>query len=82
LRVQALQNRISSQSTRLGAFGSLLGDKAAEVTAMAQQSFGDISLPSALASALQGAPNQASAGGGSTLLSSFRGSFNAVPGSL
>ena len=82
---QALQNRISSQSTRLGAFGSLLGDKAAEVTAMAQQSFGDISLPSALASALQGAsaaaPNQAGVGGGSTLLSSFRGSFHAAPGS-
>ena len=79
--MQALQSRISSQSARLGVFGSLLGDKAAEVTAMAQQSFGDISLPSAFASALQGgAPYQAGTGGGSTLLSSFRGSFNTAPG--
>ena len=79
---QALQSRISSQSQRLGVFGSLLGDKAAEVTAMAQQSFGDMSLPSAFASALQSAGAAAgpdSRGAGGTLLSSLRGSFNAAP---
>ena len=30
--VQALQSKITSQSQRLGVFGSMLGDKAAEVT--------------------------------------------------
>lgn len=80
---QALQSRISSQGQRLGVFGSLLGDKAAEVTALAQQSFGDMSLPSAFASALQGAggaagPDRGGTTGG-TLLSSLRGSFNAAP---
>lgn len=68
--MQALQTRISSQSQRLGVFGTLLGDKAAEVTAMAQQSFSDIALPSAFASAL--ASERGSASG---LLSSFKGSF-------
>ena len=68
--VQALQSRFTSQSQRLGVFGTLLGDKAAEVTAMAQQSFSDIALPSAFASAL--ASDKGSASG---LLSSFKGSF-------
>ena len=63
--VQALQSKFSSQSQRFGVFGTLLGDKAAEVTAMAQQSFSDITLPSAFASAP----------GASGLLSSFKGSF-------
>ena len=77
-----LQSRSSSPSQRLGVFGSLLGDKAAEVTAMAQQSFGDMSLPSAFASALQSAGAAAGpdrGAGGGTLLSSLRGSFNAAP---
>lgn len=62
--LQALQSRFTSQ--RLG-FGSLsvLGDKAAEVTAMAQQSFGDLpSFPSGLTSGFTGA---------SGLLAGFRG---------
>ncbi len=67
---QALQTRITNQSQRLGVFGTLLGDKAAEVTAMAQQSFSDIALPSAFASALQ-----SDRGSASGLLSSFKGSF-------
>lgn len=81
--MQALQSKITSQSQRLGVFGSMLGDRAAEVTAMAQQSFGDISLPSAFTSAL---PLQLAGGGddrngaaasstASGLLSSLRGSF-------
>ncbi|CAL8464776.1 g4311 [Coccomyxa elongata] len=70
---EALQSKITSQSQRLGVFGSMLGDKAAEVTAMAQQSFGDISLPSALTSALGTAATDRSAAG---LLSTFRGSFH------
>lgn len=66
LCLQALQSRFTSQ--RLGALGSLLGDRAAEVTAMAQQSFSDMSLPTAFTSAL------GSSGGGATgLLASFRG---------
>ncbi|KAK9916663.1 hypothetical protein WJX75_005479 [Coccomyxa subellipsoidea] len=71
--LQALQSKITSQSQRLGVFGSMLGDKAAEVTAMAQQSFGDISLPSALTSALGNTGTDRSAAG---LLSTFRGSFH------
>ncbi|KAK9864885.1 hypothetical protein WJX84_005968 [Apatococcus fuscideae] len=62
--IEALQSRFTSQ--RLG-FGSLsvLGDKAAEVTAMAQQSFGDLpSFPSGLTSGFTGA---------SGLLAGFRG---------
>ena len=45
-----------------------------QVTAMAQQSFGDISLPSALTSALgtAGTGDRSAAG----LLSTFRGSFH------
>ena len=66
--MQALQTKFTAQ--RFGALGSLLGDRAAEVTAMAQQSFSDISLPSAFSSALGG-----TAGGGTGLLASFRG-FN------
>ncbi len=73
VHVQALQSKITSQSQRLGVFGSMLGDKAAEVTAMAQQSFGDISLPSALTSALGTSGTDRSAAG---LLSTFRGSFH------
>ena len=72
LLLQALQSRFTSQSQRLGVFGTLLGDKAAEVTAMAQQSFSDIALPSAFASALASGPDKNSASG---LLSSFKGSF-------
>lgn len=62
-----MQNKFTSQ--RLGAFGSLLGDKAAEVTAMAQQSLGDMSmgLPSSFTSALG-----TGAGGASGLLSTLR----------
>ncbi|KAK9836059.1 hypothetical protein WJX84_002269, partial [Apatococcus fuscideae] len=62
--MEALQSRFTSQ--RLG-FGSLsvLGDKAAEVTAMAQQSFGDLpSFPTGLTSGFTGA---------SGLLAGFRG---------
>jgi hypothetical protein len=71
---QALHSKLTSQGQRLGVFGSMLGDKAAEVTAMAQQSFGDMSLPSAFASALpQLAADRGAAA--STLLSSFRGPF-------
>ena len=66
LCLQALQSRFTAQ--RLGALGSLLGDRAAEVTAMAQQSFSDISLPSAFTSALGG-----SSGSATGLLASFRG---------
>ena len=47
--MQALQSKFTSQSQRLGVFGTLLGDKAAEVTAMAQQSFSDIALPTEFA---------------------------------
>ncbi|KAK9806237.1 hypothetical protein WJX72_006789 [[Myrmecia] bisecta] len=54
-----LQSKFTSQ--RLGAFGSLLGDKAAEVTAMAQQSFGDMLQPAFPLSSASG------------LLSTFRG---------
>ena len=72
LLLQALQSRFTSQSQRLGVFGTLLGDKAAEVTAMAQQSFSDIALPSAFASALASGADKNSASG---LLSSFKGSF-------
>jgi hypothetical protein len=75
---QALQSKITSQSQRLGVFGSMLGDKAAEVTAMAQQSFGDISLPSAFTSALPQLAGERGGAGGTTasgLLSSFRGNF-------
>jgi hypothetical protein len=46
--LQALQSKFSSQ--RLGAFGTLLGDKAAEMTSMASQSFGDYLQPSAASS--------------------------------
>lgn len=65
--MQALQSKFTSQS--LGAFGSLLGDKAAEVTAMAQQSLGDMSmgLPSSLTSALGSGTS-----GASGLLSTLR----------
>lgn len=63
---ESLQSRFTSQ--RLGALSSLLGDRAAEVTAMAQQSFSDIGLPSAFTSALGG-----SSTGASSLLASFRG---------
>ncbi len=48
-------------------FGALIGDKAAEVTALAQQSFGEMALPSALQQALGG-----SGGSASSLLSSLR----------
>ena len=72
LLLQALQSKFTSQSQRLGVFGTLLGDKAAEVTAMAQQSFSDIALPSAFASALASGADKNSASG---LLSSFKGSF-------
>lgn len=66
--MQNLQSRFSAGTTassqRLGAFGSLLGDKAAEVTAMAQQSLGDYvptAFPSGLASSsLSGLTSQAS----------------------
>ena len=64
--MQAIGTKFSSQ--RLGALGSLLGDRAAEVTAMAQQSFSDISLQSAFSSALGG-----SSTGGTGLLASLRG---------
>ena len=67
--MQALQLQSKFTAQRFGALGSLLGDRAAEVTAMAQQSFSDISLP-AFSTALG-----ASSGGGSGLLASFRG-FN------
>ena len=67
---QALQTRWNTQ--RLGAFGSLLGDKAAEVTAMAQQSLGDSnSLHSAFTSAFSTLQHNAPSAGG--LLSSLRG---------
>lgn len=66
--MQSLQSKFSAGTTassqRLGAFGSLLGDKAAEVTAMAQQSLGDYvpsAFPSGLAStSLSGFTSQAS----------------------
>ena len=54
--VQALQ---SSTSQRLGAFGTLLGDKAAEMTSMASSGLGDLLQPNAA----------------SSLLSSFRSRF-------
>ena len=67
---QALQSRWNTQ--RLGAFGSLLGDKAAEVTAMAQQSLGDsASLHSAFTNAFSHLQGTAPSAGG--LLSSLRG---------
>ena len=53
---QALQ---SSTSQRLGAFGTLLGDKAAEMTSMASSGLGDLLQPNAA----------------SSLLSSFRSRF-------
>ncbi|KAL3140348.1 hypothetical protein ABBQ38_004612 [Trebouxia sp. C0009 RCD-2024] len=66
--LESLQSKFSAGTTassqRLGAFGSLLGDKAAEVTAMAQQSLGDYvpsAFPSGLAStSLSGFTSQAS----------------------
>lgn len=74
--MQNLQSKFSAGTTassqRLGAFGSLLGDKAAEVTAMAQQSLGDYvptAFPSGLASSsLSGFTSQASG-----LLAGFKG---------
>ena len=67
--VQALQTRFGGQ--RLGALGALLGDKAAEVTAMAQQSLGD---SATLQSAFTSAFSQLGGGAGaaSGLLSSLR----------
>lgn len=41
--LESLQQHFAAQ--RLGALSSLLGDKAAEVTALAQQSLGEMSLP-------------------------------------
>ena len=66
---QALQSRFGGQ--RLGALGALLGDKAAEVTAMAQQSLGD---PTTLQSAFTSAFSQLGGGAGaaSGILSSLR----------
>lgn len=78
--VQDLQSRWKTQ--RFGALGSMLGDKAAEVTALAQQSLGDSSaslgLHSAFTSAFSHLPLGAQSAGG--LLSSFRG-FKGTPGS-
>jgi len=51
-RAQALQSTLAREGGRLGVFGALIGDKAAEVTALAQQSFGEMALPSALQHAL------------------------------
>lgn len=46
--LESLQQHFATQ--RLGALSSLLGDKAAEVTALAQQSLGEMSLPVTLTS--------------------------------
>lgn len=46
--LESLQSHFAAQ--RLGALSSLLGDKAAEVTALAQQSLGEMSLPVTLSS--------------------------------
>ena len=68
LCAQALQSKLAREGGRLGVFGALIGDKAAEVTALAQQSFGEMALPSALQQALGG-----SSGSASSLLSTLRG---------
>ena len=73
--LQTIQARLPR--ARLGAFGALLGDKAAEVTALAQASFTDMALPSALSdmslpSALTSALGTGSSGAAG-LLSSLRG---------
>ncbi|KAK9841813.1 hypothetical protein WJX81_004723 [Elliptochloris bilobata] len=65
---EALQSKLAREGGRLGVFGALIGDKAAEVTALAQQSFGEMALPSALQQALGG-----SGGSASTLISTLRG---------
>ena len=66
--MQNLQSKFSAGTTassqRLGAFGSLLVDKSAEVTALAQQSLGDYgptAFPKGLSSSsLSGFTSQAS----------------------
>lgn len=74
--LQALQNKFTAGTTgtsqRLGAFGSLLGDKAAEVTAMAQQSLGDY-VPSAFPSGLASSGLSNLTHGASGLLAGFKG---------
>ncbi|KAL6758300.1 hypothetical protein V8C86DRAFT_2599273 [Haematococcus lacustris] len=65
----ALQARLQQQAGSLGSLGSILGDKAAEMTAMAQQRFGDSGIVSHLGDILGGAGGLGSATTG--LLSSF-----------
>ena len=55
----AAQTLQSSTSQRLGAFGTLLGDKAADLTSLASSGLGDLLQPNAA----------------SSLLSSFRSRF-------
>ena len=74
--VQTLQSKFSAGTTgtsqRLGAFGSLLGDKAAEVTAMAQQSLGDY-VPTAFPSGLASSSLSGFTSGASGLFAGFKG---------
>jgi len=74
--VQNLQSKFSAGTTgtsqRLGAFGSLLGDKAAEVTAMAQQSLGDY-VPTAFPSGLASSSLSGFTSGASGLFAGFKG---------
>ena len=73
LNTQGLQNRFTTgTSERFGAFSSLLGGKAAEVTAMAQQSIGDV-LPSAFPGGLSSSSLSGFTSGASGFLSSFKG---------
>ena len=74
--LQNLQSRFtagtSGTSQRLGAFGSLLGDKAAEVTAMAQQSLGDY-VPTAFPSRLSSSSLSDFMSGATGLFAGFKG---------
>ena len=73
---QNLQSRFSAGTTgtsqRLGAFGSVLGDKAAEITAMASQSLGDY-VPTAFPSGLASSGLSGLTSGASGLLAGFKG---------
>ncbi|KAL0023565.1 hypothetical protein WJX77_002562 [Trebouxia sp. C0004] len=74
--LENLQSKFSAGTTgtsqRLGAFGSLLGDKAAEVTAMAQQSLGDY-VPTAFPSGLASSSLSGFTSGASGLFAGFKG---------
>ena len=74
--LQNLSSRLTAGTTgtsqRLGAFGSLLGDKAAEVTAMASQSLGDY-VPTAFPSGLASSSLSGFTSGASGLFAGFKG---------